>query len=82
MKSFIQIFITCTCVCHVVCAKDIMEREIGKWSSVTQRVRSDGYYVGYQTITLPCISFMFIEMKFIYRHFLCDVCNEIHEYMQ
>ena len=24
----------------------------------------DGYYVAYKLITLPCISFMFIEMKF------------------
>ena len=26
----------------------------------------DGYYVAYEPIILPCISFMFIEMKFIY----------------
>ena len=26
----------------------------------------DGYYVVYKPITLPCILFVFIEMKFIY----------------
>ena len=30
--------------------------------------RDDGYYVSYKPITLPCISFMFIEIKFIYYH--------------
>ena len=29
---------------------------------------SDGYYVAYMPITLPCISFMFIEIKFIHCH--------------
>ena len=29
---------------------------------------SDGYYVAYKPITLPCISFMFIEMKGIHCH--------------
>ena len=28
----------------------------------------DGYYVAYKAITLPCISLMFIEMKFIHYH--------------
>ena len=28
----------------------------------------DGYYVAYKPITLPCILFMFIEMKFIHCH--------------
>ena len=28
----------------------------------------DGYYVAYEPITLPCILFMFIEMKFIHCH--------------
>ena len=28
----------------------------------------DGYYVAYKLITLPYISFMFIEMKFIHCH--------------
>ena len=31
-------------------------------------VASDGYYVAYKPITLPCILFMFIEMKFIHCH--------------
>ena len=26
----------------------------------------DGYYVAYKPITLPCILFMFIEMKFVH----------------
>ena len=28
----------------------------------------EGYYVAYKPITLPCILFMFIEMKFIHCH--------------
>ena len=31
-------------------------------------VVNDGYYVAYKPITLPCILFMFIEMKFIHCH--------------
>ena len=30
--------------------------------------RGDGYYVAYKPITLPCMLFMFIEMKFIHYH--------------
>ena len=29
---------------------------------------TDGYYVAYKTITLLCILFMFIQMKFIHSH--------------
>ena len=29
---------------------------------------ADGYYVTYKPITLPCILFVFIEMKFIHCH--------------
>ena len=29
----------------------------------------DGYYVAYKPITLSCILFMFIEMKFICSHY-------------
>ena len=32
------------------------------------KVGTDGYYVAYKPITLSCILFMFIEMKFIYCH--------------
>ena len=31
-------------------------------------VGNDGYYVAYKPITLSCIFFMFIEMKFIHCH--------------
>ena len=31
-------------------------------------VMFDGYYVAYKPITLSCILFMFIEMKFIHYH--------------
>ena len=31
-------------------------------------VISDGYYVAYKPITLSCILFMFIEIKFIHCH--------------
>ena len=31
-------------------------------------VATDGYYVAYKPITLSCILFMFIEMKFIHCH--------------
>ena len=47
-----------------------------------ERLKSDGYYVAYKPITLPCILFMFIEMNFYSLSFLCDVCNEVHEHMQ
>ena len=30
--------------------------------------KTDGYYVAYKPITLPCILFVFIEMKFIHCH--------------
>ena len=33
-----------------------------------EREESDGYYVAYKSITLLCILFMFIEMKFIHCH--------------
>ena len=29
---------------------------------------NDGYYVSYKAITLSCISFMFIKIKFIHCH--------------
>ena len=32
------------------------------------RELNDGYYVAYKAITLSCILFMFIEMKFIHCH--------------
>ena len=28
----------------------------------------DGYNMAYKPVTLPCISFIFIEIKFIHRH--------------
>ena len=34
-----------------------------------KREVSDGYYVAYKPITLSCILFMFIEMKFIHFHY-------------
>ena len=37
-------------------------------SAVRFNVDSDGYYVAYKPITLSCILFMFIEMKFIHCH--------------
>ena len=43
----------------------------------------DGYYAAYKPITLSCILFMFIEMKFIRCHFCVmfatksmSMCNE------
>ena len=33
-----------------------------------RNVKFDRYYVAYKPITLPCIVFMFIEMKFIHCH--------------
>ena len=46
-------------------------------------VSSDGYYVAYKLITLSCILFMFIEMKFIHFHpcvmftmKLMSMCND------
>ena len=40
--------------------------EVGK--IVRSGEGNDGYYVAYKPITLPCILFMFIEMKFIHCH--------------
>ena len=34
----------------------------------SERDENDGYYVAYKPITLSCILFMFIEMKFIHCH--------------
>ena len=34
----------------------------------TPRIDSDGYYVAYKPITLLCISFLFIEIRFTYCH--------------
>ena len=31
-------------------------------------INTDGYYLAYKPITLSCIFFMFIEMKFIHCH--------------
>ena len=48
-----------------------------------ERANIDGYYVAYEPITLSCISFMFIEIKFIHCHscvmFLMksmSICND------
>ena len=41
----------------------------------------DGNYMACKLIILH-LSFIFIEMKFYSLSFLCDVCNEVHEYMQ
>ena len=34
----------------------------------SRTLMSDGYYVAYKPITLSCILFMLIEMKFIHYH--------------
>ena len=41
-----------------------------RWSHIINifRYKYDGYYVAYKPITLSCILFMFIEMKFIHCH--------------
>ena len=36
--------------------------------AATRDYEGDGYYVAYKLIILPYISFMFIEMKFVYCH--------------
>ena len=39
------------------------------WNHMTFKcMQLDGYYVAYKPITLSCILFMFIEMKFIHCH--------------
>ena len=47
------------------------------------KVITDGYYVAYKPITLSCILFMLIEMKFIHCHSgvmfamkSMSICNE------
>ena len=43
--------------------------DVRKPGSVTRYDKEiDGYYVAYKPITLLCILFMFIEMKFIHCH--------------
>ena len=37
-------------------------------ASRQEEIEGDIYYVAYKIIILLCISFMFIEMKFIYCH--------------
>ena len=50
-------------------AKEGNVAEVGSTTeSVGGGVGGDGYYVAYKPITLPCILFMFIEMKFIQCH--------------
>ena len=46
------------------------EEEESPLLMVLANEHDEGYYVAYKPITLPCISFMFIEMKFIH----CDSC--------
>ena len=57
---------------------------IDKMSLVSQaKEPRDGYYVAYKLITLSCILFMFIEMKFIHYHscvifvmMSMNICND------
>ena len=50
-------------------------------------VNTDGYYVTYKPITLLCISFMFIKIKFIHCHSCVifsmksmSICNDYMHY--
>ena len=45
-------------------------------------VNSNGYYMAYKPITLPYISFMFIEIKFYLLSFLYNIFNKVHEHIQ
>ena len=53
-----------------------MREELTEWDIILRRKiyiyicidTNDGYYVTYKPITLPCVLFMFIEMKFIHCH--------------
>ena len=52
-------------------AKDFIESHFSSQSLQILRENDlifHGYYVAYTPIILPCISFMFIEMKFIQCH--------------
>ena len=54
--------------------KDKIEHQTMSYQVISSSVlepssmQSDGYYVAYKPITLSCILFMFIEMKFIHCH--------------
>ena len=50
-------------------------------------VSIDGYYVAYKSITLSCILFMFIKMKFVHCHPCVmfsmksmSICNDLVNY--
>ena len=52
----------------------LTKAQMGSWRLLegllrfVSNVLIDGYYVAYKPITLSCILFMFIEMKFIHSH--------------
>ena len=52
---------------------------------IVSSVGADGYYLAYKPITLPCILFIFIEMKFIHRYscvmFAMKLMNICHDYI-
>ena len=60
-----------------ICSRDRFKRQL------LPDVKPNGYYVAYKPITLLCISFMFIEIKFMYSY-LCmmftmksiKICND------
>ena len=56
--------------CHHVatCIHAIWHTRVHVWERVCACVHTDGYYVAYKLITLSCILFIFIEMKFIDCH--------------
>ena len=49
-----------------MCMRHGRENREGSMAEGEEEV--DGYYVAYKPITLPCISFTFIEMKFLHCH--------------
>ena len=53
--------------CDWVCVSVRMCARVCEFVHVCAHV-CDGYYVAYKPITLSCILFMFIEMKFIHCH--------------
>ena len=60
--------------CHFIRDKVLM--------GVISTPHVDGHYVAYKPITLSCIFFMFIEMKFIHCHSCVMFANEVHEHVQ
>ena len=60
-KNCIKFYLKC------INSNESQSIEVLKYKGLVM-VKTDGYYVAYKPITLSCILFMFIEVKFIHCH--------------